>query len=122
MRDQSDGTADMLPERIRTALYRIAQEAINNAVRHAAPGRIDVSLLTAGSTLSVTVTDDGFGYRATEADEGGGIGHMHTRAALIGANLRVEPGKERGTRVSVEIALEGGAAPISLEANDLEQA
>jgi signal transduction histidine kinase len=122
MRDQSDGTADMLPERIRTALYRIAQEAINNAVRHAAPGRIDVSLLTAGSTLSVTVTDDGFGYRATEADEGGGIGHMHTRAALIGANLRVEPGKERGTRVSVEIALEGGAAPISLEANVLEQA
>jgi signal transduction histidine kinase len=122
MRDQSDGTADMLPERIRTALYRIAQEAINNAVRHAAPGRIDVALLIAGSTLRITIADDGLGCRATEGDEGGGIGHMHTRAALIGADLRVEPGKERGTRVSVEIALEGGAAPISLEANVLEQA
>ena len=122
MKDQSDGTVDMLPEHIRTALYRIAQEAINNAVRHAAPGRIDVSLLTTGSTLSITVTDDGFGYRAAEADESGGIGHMHTRAALIGANLRVDPGKERGTRVSVEIALEGGKAPISLEANVMVQA
>jgi len=122
MTDQSDGTVDMLPERIRTALYRIAQEAINNAVRHAAPGRIDVSLLTTGSTLSITIADDGFGYRAAEADESGGIGHMHTRAALIGANLRVDPGKERGTRVSVEIALEGGKAPISLEANVMVQA
>jgi signal transduction histidine kinase len=112
----------MLPERIRTALYRIAQEAINNAVRHAAPERIDVSLLIAGSTLTITITDDGFGYCATEADEGGGIGHMHTRAALIGANLRVEPGRERGTRVSVAIALEGDMMPVSIEANVLERA
>ncbi|MGN6463856.1 MAG: GAF domain-containing sensor histidine kinase [Rhizobiaceae bacterium] len=121
IRDQSDGAADILPERIRTALYRIAQEAINNAARHAAPGRIDVSILTAGRTLSITVVDDGFGYRASEADEVGGIGHMHTRAALIGANLRVEPARERGTRVQVEIALEAPPAP-ALEAGLLEQA
>jgi signal transduction histidine kinase len=115
IRDQSDGAADMLPERIRTALYRIAQEAINNAVRHAAPGRIDVSLLAAGPILRITIADDGSGCSATDADESGGIGHMHTRAALIGADLRVEPGKERGTRISVEIALEGAAATLDAE-------
>jgi signal transduction histidine kinase len=122
IKDQSEGAADMLPERIRTALYRIAQEAINNAVRHAAPRRIDVSLLATGPTLTISITDDGVGYQATEAEEGGGIGHMHTRAALIGADLKVEPGKERGTRVCVEAALEDAAAPILLEADVMEQA
>ncbi|OQM74215.1 GAF domain-containing sensor histidine kinase [Manganibacter manganicus] len=120
IKDQSEGAADMLPERIRTALYRIVQEAINNAVRHAAPKRIDVSLLATGPTLTISITDDGVGYQATEAEEGGGIGHMHTRAALIGADLKVEPGKERGTRVCVEAALEGAAAPILLEADVME--
>jgi signal transduction histidine kinase len=121
MKDQSDGVVDMLPERIRTALYRIVQEAINNAARHAEPSRIDVSLLAVGPMLRITVTDDGSGYGA-EPDESGGIGHMHTRAALIGADLRVEPGKEGGTRISVEIALEGVAAPAALEAGLLENA
>jgi signal transduction histidine kinase len=123
IRDQSDGIADMLPERIRTALYRIAQEAINNSVRHAEPSRIDVALLAVGPMLRITVTDDGSGYSGVEPEEGGGIGHMHTRAALIGANLRVEPAPERGTRVSVEIALENAApAPVAPEAELLEQA
>ncbi|TGQ03415.1 ATPase, partial [Mesorhizobium sp. M2E.F.Ca.ET.219.01.1.1] len=40
--DTSDGSADSLSETLRTALYRIVQEAINNAVQHAAPGRIGV--------------------------------------------------------------------------------
>jgi signal transduction histidine kinase len=122
IRDQSDGVVDMLPERIRTALYRIAQEAINNAVRHAAPGRIDVSLLAVGPLLRITIADDGSGYAAADPDESGGIGHMHTRAALIGADLRVEPGKERGTRISVEIALEGAIAPAAHDAELLENA
>jgi signal transduction histidine kinase len=73
--------------------------------------------------LRITVTDDGSGYSGVEPEEGGGIGHMHTRAALIGANLRVEPAPERGTRVSVEIALENAApAPVAPEAELLEQA
>jgi signal transduction histidine kinase len=124
MKDQSDGVVDMLPERIRTALYRIVQEAINNAARHGAPSRIDVSLLAAGPILRITVADDGSGYMAADPDESGGIGHMHTRAALIGANLRVEPGRERGTRISVEVALEGTttATPVALEAELLEHA
>lgn len=122
IKDRSDGAADRLPERIRTALYRISQEAINNAVRHAAPGRIDVSLTITGSRLRVIVTDDGLGYVAADVEEEGGIGHMHTRAALIGANLRVEPSGQRGTRVCVEIAIEKEGAAPTLDAAHLEQA
>lgn len=103
--DTSDGGADSLPEPVRTALYRIVQEAINNAVRHAAPHRIDVLLASTASVLRVIVTDDGQGCGAVDPAAYGGIGHMHTRAALIGARLRIGQAgrKNGGTRVVVEI-------------------
>ena len=111
--DTSDGSADSLSETMRTALYRIVQEAINNAVRHAAPGRIEVLLASTDSEFRVVVTDDGHGCGAVDPAAHGGIGHMHTRAALIGARLRFEPaGRKGGTKVVIEIDREasGGAA------------
>jgi len=102
--DTSDGSADSLSETMRTALYRILQEAINNAVRHAAPSRIEVLLASTESVLSVVVTDDGHGCGAVDPAAQGGIGHMHTRAALVGARLRFEPvSRKGGTRVVIEI-------------------
>jgi signal transduction histidine kinase len=102
--DTSGGAADRLPERMRTALYRIAQEAINNAVRHGAPGRIDVRIEAAEDLLRITVSDDGRGCGPIDPAGGGGIGHMHTRAALIGARLRIgRAGRKGGTKVTVEI-------------------
>ncbi|MET3522606.1 MULTISPECIES: histidine kinase [Mesorhizobium] len=102
--DTSDGSADSLSETMRTALYRIVQEAINNAVRHAAPGRIEVLLTSTDSVFRVVVTDDGHGCGTIDPAAQGGIGHMHTRAALVGARLRFEPaGRKGGTRVMIEI-------------------
>ena len=103
--DTSDGSADSLSEPMRTALYRIVQEAINNAVRHAMPRRIDVLLASTASVLRVIVTDDGQGCGTVDPAAHGGIGHMHTRAALIGARLRIGQAgrKSGGTRVVVEI-------------------
>ncbi|RWD06292.1 MAG: ATPase [Mesorhizobium sp.] len=102
--DTSDGSADRLPETMRTSLYRIVQEAINNAVRHAAPGRIEVLLTSTDGVFKVVVTDDGHGCGTIDPAAQGGIGHMHTRAALVGARLRFEPaGRKGGTRVVIEI-------------------
>ena len=102
--DTSDGGADSLPETLRTALYRIVQEAINNAVRHAGPSRIEVQLASSATTFSVIVTDDGAGCGTVDAAAQGGIGHMHTRAALVGARLRFEQASRKGgTRVVIEI-------------------
>ncbi|TGP22104.1 MULTISPECIES: histidine kinase [unclassified Mesorhizobium] len=102
--DTSDGSADSLSETLRTALYRIVQEAINNAVRHAGPSRIEVQLASTPGTFSVTVCDDGHGCGTVDPAAQGGIGHMHTRAALVGARLRFEPaGRKGGTRVVIEI-------------------
>jgi signal transduction histidine kinase len=108
--DTSGGAADMLPERMRTALYRIVQEAINNAVRHGAPSRTDVRIEADAATLTVAVSDDGVGCGDIDPAGSGGIGHMHTRAALVGARLRVgRAGRKGGTRVTVEIGREGAA-------------
>jgi len=109
--DASAGAADKLPAETRTAFYRIVQEAINNAVRHARPGCIEVRMEATETALRVTVSDDGAGCGAAGSEASGGIGHMHTRAALIGARLLIGPaGGGGGTRVTVEVA-RSSAAP-----------
>jgi len=121
--DASDGSADDLPETTRTALYRIAQEAINNAVRHAGAGRIEVHIASTPVELTVAITDDGKGCRPAGTNSSGGVGHMRTRAALIGARLdigRIGPGG--GTRVEIAIARQADGenvakpVPASMEA------
>jgi signal transduction histidine kinase len=108
IQDTSEGAADMLPERTLTAIYRIAQEAINNAVKHAVPRRIEVRIESTPSLLRVVVTDDGAGCFRIDPQASGGIGHMHTRAALIGAQLRIgRSSRKGGTRVAIEVPLAG---------------
>ncbi len=115
--DTSAGCADSLSETMRTALYRIVQEAINNAVRHAAPSLVEVQLASTEKVLRVIISDDGHGCGPVDPGAHGGIGHMHTRAALVGARLRFEAaGRKGGTRVVIEVdrapALARTAAPV----------
>lgn len=106
--DTSGGAADDLPERTLTAIYRIAQEAINNAVKHATPGCIEVRVESTPALLRVIVSDDGSGCFRVDPQASGGIGHMHTRADLIGARLRIgRSGRKAGTRVALEVPLAG---------------
>jgi signal transduction histidine kinase len=108
IQDTSEGAADMLSERTLTAIYRIAQEAINNAVKHAAPRRIEVRIESTPSLLKIVVTDDGSGCVQADPQTSGGIGHMHTRAALIGAQLRIgRSSRKGGTRVAIDVPLAG---------------
>jgi signal transduction histidine kinase len=125
MQDTSDGAADDLPEWKLTAIYRIAQEAINNAVRHAEPSRVEVRLESTPAILRIVVADDGRGCGEIDPGAGGGIGHMHTRAALIGARLTVRRASRRGgTRVVIEISREDAAAvsmPVDTPMNIMER-
>ena len=93
-----------------TEFYRIAQEAVNNAARHANATKIDIDLdLKTGMRL--TVRDDGQGIQGTTND-GMGLRIMQYRADLLGAQLSVQQGAKRGTVVICELteqALEGNA-------------
>ncbi|HEU4322960.1 MAG TPA: two-component regulator propeller domain-containing protein [Roseiflexaceae bacterium] len=103
--------APPLPEEVQIALYRIAQEALNNTIKHAQAGRVDVVLqiappVAAGSEwhgeLRLRVADDGRGFEPAHARRGRlGMESMHERAAMIGAALCLSSRPGEGTEVTV---------------------
>ncbi len=90
---------------LETACFRIAQEALTNALRHAQAESVDVALFVHGSSLHLTVSDDGVGFDAAvarhRAEGGGSIGllGMNERASLAGGALTLLSAPGRGTRI-----------------------
>jgi len=86
---------------VATHLFRIAQEAVNNALRHGHPHQINLSLHGEGDSLSLTIEDDGIGIRYPLADNRGkGLHIMQYRAEQIGGALQLRRRKEGGTIVT----------------------
>lgn len=100
-----------LPWEIETALYRIAQEALTNAARHAGARHVSVILEQRGNRALLIVEDDGGGFAVTEVrasvQKGGHLGlyGMEERASLVGGRLTVESVPGSGTTVVVEVPL-----------------
>ncbi len=92
----------LLPDnRVALHLYRIAQEATTNALKHARPREIVVSLRPTEEGLLLSIADDGSGIPGpAERKEGAGLRIMSYRAAAIDAILRVESNGGRGTLVT----------------------
>ncbi|MET8154127.1 sensor histidine kinase [Actinoplanes sp. NPDC049668] len=80
------------------ALYRVAQEALTNARRHAAADRVEVVLRCGDADAVLEVEDNGRGF-AVEAATGTGLPGMRERLAALGGSVRVESAPGRGTRV-----------------------
>ncbi|WEX73905.1 sensor histidine kinase [Sinorhizobium numidicum] len=105
--DDTAGALDRLEPTVSVALFRIAQEAINNAVRHAQPMSLIVRLRVEDGQVSIEVSDDGGGLARTRGRIGGGIDNMKTRARLISAKFAIGPGRSnRGTTVTVLLPLD----------------
>lgn len=94
------------PSRLRpdveAELFRIAQEAINNAVKHSRANSIDVLCRVSPPDARITVTDDGIGMQRARRDSHG-LKIMRERARLIGADLDVRDNASRGMTVSVTL-------------------
>jgi signal transduction histidine kinase len=87
-------------------LLRIAQEAVSNAVRHARPRRVSISLTEQPPYWVLAVADDGVGMEQgpeLSAQQGFGLSSMRQRAGAIGGEWQIESEPGRGTRVSVRI-------------------
>jgi signal transduction histidine kinase len=80
-------------------LYRIAQEAITNAVRHGEARRIEIVVEADGGAGTLTVVDDGRGFEAAAAESGMGLRTMRQRAALLQGSLAVVSTASGGTRL-----------------------
>lgn len=91
------------------AAFRVLQESLTNAARHAAARRIDVVLCFLASEVAVTVRDDGIGIGAAAGRSGGmGLLGMRERARALGGRLTVAGGSERGTEVCCHLPLKAG--------------
>jgi signal transduction histidine kinase len=103
--DHSDNAPDRLPDTTRIALYRIVQEAVNNAARHSSAENMVVEIVANGDDIAISVRDDGVGFDVSAMKcHGGGMSHMRTRADLIGARLVVHSGADRkGTEIRVTL-------------------
>jgi signal transduction histidine kinase len=90
---------------VETACFRIAQEAVTNALRHAGPRRLDVALGAENGELALTVRDDGQGFdlaaarRRAAQGESAGLSGMEERARLAGGRLEVRTAPGGGTEV-----------------------
>jgi len=101
----NDSRADELPAETQQHLFRIAQEAISNAVRHANPTIISVSLRGEGGHLELRIRDDGCGISSGRqlSQDGFGLINMQDRAQKIGADLQIHGAPGHGTAVVVRL-------------------
>jgi signal transduction histidine kinase len=106
------GAAPALPPLVGAHVYRIACEAITNALRHADARNIRVEVRTERSRLALTVRDDGRGLPPARRRGATGFVAMENRAATIGARLALGSGERGGTVVALEVPLDhdGGNA------------
>lgn len=100
-----------LPSRVEVTLYRIAQEAIANIVRHADATRASAVVLQQSNEVTLLVEDDGHGFEVDSVRANGadclGLTSMVERANLLGGTCAVESVAEQGTTIRVRIPLNG---------------
>jgi signal transduction histidine kinase len=103
-----DVTGDRLPTDIETALYRIAQEALTNVVKHAQATSVSVALSCDGDVMRMVIRDDGIGFAPSapgtdDTGRGMGLESLNQRATLLGGRVDIESAPGCGTVVHVEI-------------------
>jgi signal transduction histidine kinase len=101
----SSDLEERLPANVEEELYRIAQEALNNTLRHAQASRVIVTLHRNDETVRLEITDDGVGFDPQTATLQGGFGlqSMQERAERLGGQMTVQSQAGTGTQISVEI-------------------
>ncbi len=101
------GETGHVPPTVAIAVFRVAQEALTNVVRHARATRIDLRLDDSSGVLSLEVADDGAGFDVDEARSrptaSVGLFGMAERVALVGGTLDIQSRKGAGTRVMVRV-------------------
>lgn len=94
-----------VPEECEIVVYRVAQEALTNVLRHADASRAHVTLGCVEGTLRLRVSDDGIGLDGTRA--GGGVVGMRERAVIVGGELSIHSPDGHGTEVTLDVPVEG---------------
>ena len=95
-----------LPEDCGVSLFRVAQEALRNAVKHSGATKIVVRLMATRSHLTMRITDNGKGFDPLTTQAAGiGLLTMRERVELVGGTLAVEPARPHGTTIRVVVPI-----------------
>jgi signal transduction histidine kinase len=101
--DPSGRQPTRLALEISTAIYRLVQESLTNALKHADAERAWVDVVEGDETVTVTVRDDGKGFDPERAHDGFGLVGMRERVGLVGGRLTIESAPGHGTSVRAEV-------------------
>ncbi|HQV28696.1 MAG TPA: histidine kinase [Thermoflexales bacterium] len=115
---QIDPDAQSLPRSIEVSLYRIAQEALTNVLRHARAQVVDVTLSRRVGAISLLIHDDGLGFSPDSPSAMDGARHlglvsMRERADKVNATLSVESAAGKGTTIRVVVPIEEGSGWVA---------
>jgi signal transduction histidine kinase len=91
------------PAELETALYFCCVEAVQNAVKHADAGQIEVELATVGDRVELVVRDDGRGFEVADVLSTGGLANLRDRVDAVGGDLTVRTNEAGGTDVVVSV-------------------
>jgi two-component system sensor histidine kinase UhpB len=104
-RELGAGVLPELSDELQLVAYRVAQEALSNAVRHSGAAHIRVRLRIDRRRLELRVSDDGTGFDLNRTGAGLGVAGMRERALLVGASLEIDSEPEMGTRVRLWVPI-----------------
>lgn len=104
---------ERLPSTIEVAMFRIIQEALNNVFKHSGSEHTDVVIQKKDKMVTIEIKDDGIGFDFNKEElgkdaEGYGLLGMIERVDLIGGEIDIVSAKGQGTKIKVEISLQGG--------------
>ena len=103
--DEQESAPSRLPPEMEATIYRLVQESANNAIKHADPTRISVTVSRNPEAVEVSVADDGNGFDPQTAERSFGLVGMQERVALAGGRLEIESTPGTGTRVHADLPL-----------------
>src|SRR5690606_17374845 len=96
-----------LPARVEIGLYRVAQEALTNAKRHARASTISIQLIVTPERIDMTIMDDGCGFDPTNIPDGHyGLIGLNERVRLLGGTVEICSAPDEGTRFAISVPLE----------------
>ncbi|MFN3847868.1 MAG: ATP-binding protein [Spirosomataceae bacterium] len=98
-----------LPYNLEINLYRIAQEAVNNAVKYAKTKQIFVDLIKNKNSVSLIIADKGIGFDINKVQKnelGNGLKNIYTRVRLLNGSVSIESASKKGTTISVRLFIE----------------
>ena len=100
---ETKGEERPMPIPVATGLYRVTQEALANAFKHAGASHVNVSLEFASDAVELTVQDDGRGFDATAPNSGHGLHNMPQRAQELGGTFNLYSAPGGGTKVVIRL-------------------